>query len=113
MSDYTDAMAEANAAVLDAMGVDITYTPNCGTGAPFAVLCKPMKPVIDQSAAPGYFADIGVDPTVILNPQRKDLVTWPDGSVYIVGKVVTPPFGLTVLAIHKLLAPVPGGLVTA
>ena len=100
MSDLDDAIADANTAVLDVMGISITYTPL--NGAPFAASCFLSAPAEQQSTTPGYFGDIQVDPTVVVNPLRHDTVTWSNGTNYTVGRVVRPPRGFTVLALHRI-----------
>ncbi len=101
MSDFDDAVADLNAACLDSYGKPITYRGQLGLADPIATTCTLLPPRIDQSASPGYFADIEVDPAVITSPQRRDEVDWADGTVYVVGKVLNPPYGLMTLALHR------------
>ncbi|HYX47872.1 MAG TPA: hypothetical protein VE820_13770 [Sphingomicrobium sp.] len=101
MSDFDDAISDLNDACLDSFGKSIAYRGGQGLADPIATTCTLLPPRIDQSASPGYFADIEVDPTIITNPQRKDEVDWADGTVYVVSKVLNPPYGLVTLALHR------------
>lgn len=105
LSNFSDAMVGLNAAELAEFGEPITYIPSGGAGEPIQTVCRPRKPLIDQSSGPGYYADIDVDPAVIKNPQRRDVVIWQDGTPYVVNKVVNPPYGLATLAIHRKIDP--------
>jgi hypothetical protein len=99
MSDFDDAMADLNAATLDSLGYPITYIPVAGE--PIKTSCMLKKPTIEQSAGPGYFGDIDIDPLQVPNPVRKDEVVWADGTVYVVGIVRNPPRGFITVAIHR------------
>ena len=102
MSTFDKLAAGANAAVLTTFGEVITYIPQKGTGVPFTTMAVLDKPEIDQSAAPGYFADIRLDPLQVTSPLRGDLVVWTDGLTYTVSKVIRPdPYGLFIAAIHR------------
>lgn len=96
----------ANAALLAAFGEPITYIPNKGSGQPIATSAILDKPQIDQSASPGYFADVHIDPLQVTTPMRGDQVVWTDGVSYIVAKVVrTDPYSLFIAALHRRLDP--------
>src|ERR1017187_4476550 len=102
MSNWSNLMAGANAAQLAAFGEPITYIPNKGSGEPIATVAILDKPQIDQSASPGYLADIHIDPLQVTSPARGDVVIWADGVSYIVAKVVRPdPYSLFIAAIHR------------
>lgn len=87
--------------MLQRFGLDVLYSGYGSESDPISVRCIKMNPEIQQSASPGYFADIQVDPLVVTAPRRGDLITWPDGCIYSVGKIAATPDGLTILAIHK------------
>ena len=71
-------------------------------GDPILTTAIMDKPNIDQSSAPGYFADIHVDPAIITAPLRGDEVVWPDGTVYVVAKVLRPDlYSMYILALHQ------------
>jgi hypothetical protein len=99
MSDLDDAIADSNRAALEVMGTAITYIPYA-TGIAIAMNCFLRLPQIVQPSSPGYFGEIEVDPRVV-NPQCKDVVVWPDGTRYVVSRVVNPPRGLTNLSLHQ------------
>lgn len=101
MPNWTDLGVQANVVMLQRFGLDVLYSGNGGESDPISIRCIKMNPEIQQSATPGYFADIQVDPLVVTAPRRGDLITWPDGCRYSVGKVLATENGLTVLAIHK------------
>jgi hypothetical protein len=96
---WKDSAARVNAAQLATFGVPITYIPIAGE--PLTTRCILRQPTIEQSASPGYFADIDIDPQQIPNPQRKDEVVMEDGTVYLVTKVLNPPLGFITVAIHR------------
>ena len=96
--------AAINAAALKQFGEPVVYQSVDG-GPSVSTTAIIGQPTIEQSTSPGYFADVEVDPVVITNPQRDDQITWADGVVYIVGRVVAPPYGLTKLALHRLADP--------
>jgi len=95
---WSDLINATNPDFLAAFGEPITYLPQQGLGTPIATSCILLKHRITQSSAPGYFADVEVDPG--LNPHRKDIVTWADGTDYVVAQVINPPYGLVTLALH-------------
>ena len=106
MTAWAQQSGLANAALLAAFGEPITYIPNKGSGDPTLTVAILDKPQIDQSASPGYFADIHLDPLQVANPARGDQVVWRDGVTYTVAKVVRPdPYGLFIVAIHRTLDP--------
>ncbi|HXS98622.1 MAG TPA: hypothetical protein VN736_28695 [Candidatus Limnocylindrales bacterium] len=88
-----------NKAQLRAFGEPIAYTPAAG-GAAIDTKCLLLKAPLQQSMAPGYFAHVEVDPAVITDPQKGDIVTWADGTVYQVERVTNSPYGLTLLELH-------------
>jgi hypothetical protein len=100
MTELEQAIADAGGAALEVMGTPITYIPYA-TGIGIDALCFLRPPQIVQPAAPGYFGEIEVDPAVITAPACKDQVVWPDGTYYVVAKVVNPPRGLTNLSLHR------------
>lgn len=108
MSNWSDLAARDIAIQLRTFGEPITYMPAGGlqpTRYETAIL---EPPAIDASGAPGagvcYFADIAVDPAI---PRlRGDKVIWADGVEYVVAKVVSDPYGLTKLALHRKADPI-------
>jgi len=86
MSNWSALAANDHAIQLRTFGEPITYTPAQGTGDPVSTTAILETSVIDQSSAPGVFAQIRVDPAVI-TPVRGDVVTWADGTVYIVANI--------------------------
>ncbi len=106
MTAWAQQSGLANAALLAAFGEPITYIPNKGSGVPIATVAILDKPQIDQSASPGYFADIHIDPLQVTNPARGDQVVWADGVSYVVAKVVRPdPYSLFIAALHRRVDP--------
>jgi hypothetical protein len=99
MSDFDEAMGDLNAAALEVCGVPITYLPS---GAePVSTVGILKKPEIQQSSAPGYFADLDVDPVVFARARKGETVVWADGTEYVIGRMLNPPFGLATIALHK------------
>lgn len=106
MSQWLDRAARGNVAQLREFGEPITYLPNGGVGVPIETACIQTAPAIDQSTSPGYFADIHVDPLVIVAPQKKDEVVWADGVFYVVSKIARPlPDSMFILALHRKFDP--------
>lgn len=106
MSNWSESVARVNAAGLNTFGEAIIYLPNKGAGAPISTAAILQPPTIDQSGAPGYFADIKVDPVVVTAPMRGDQVIWADDTAYVVAKVTRPvPAGMFILALHRKLDP--------
>lgn len=99
MSQIGPAISTASSVLLRVCGEPITYFPGRGMSPSITENALLLKPEIDQSTAPGYFADLEVDPGTMR--QRGDLVVWSDGSQYIVNKVVQRLNQNTVLAIHR------------
>ena|SRR5947199_499093 len=106
MSIFGNLSTSVNAIILANFGEAVTYVPNKGLGEPIAITAILDKPEIDQSASPGYFADVRLDPIQVPSPLRGDLVVWTDGCTYTVSKVVRPdPYGLFIAAIHRTFDP--------
>ncbi len=106
MSTFADLAASANDALLAVHGDSITYIPNKGTGDPITTTAILAKPEIEQSASPGYFADLRLDPLQITAPLKGDQVVWTDGVTYTVAKIARPkPFGLFIVSIHRTFDP--------
>ena len=102
MSNWANIAALANVAQLAVFGEPITYVPDKGLGDPIQTTAILQKPQIDQSASPGYFADIEIDPLQVTSPARGDQVIWADGVTYTVAKVVRPsPYSLFIAALHR------------
>lgn len=99
--------SRVNATMLRTFGELITYMAAGGLGAVISEKAILMAPEIDQSAAPGkgvsYFADIAVDPET--KRARGDKVIWSDGVEYVVAKVVSRPYELAKLALHRKADP--------
>lgn len=123
MSPFSAIAIKGYAALLAVRGEPITYTPAAlppggvagqdalipGTGTPIqtSAILYPPAIAITQSSQPNYFADIDVDPTVITNPMRNDLVAFSDGTIYFVSKIVQPDaYGMKRLALHRKTDPV-------
>jgi hypothetical protein len=109
MSDFSLASSDLQSAALAEFGEPITYigakgADTDGAIATVAILCAPT---LLQSGTPGYFADLEVDPVVVVNPQKGDRVVWADGSVYEVARVVQRPYQLTKLAVHRKVEAIP------
>lgn len=123
MSAFSGIAVKGYAALLAVRGEPITYVPAAlpaggvagedalipGAGTPIQTkaILYPPGIALTQSSQPSYFADIDVDPTVITSPLRGDLVTWADGTNYVVAKVVRPDaYSMVRLALHKKADPV-------
>lgn len=109
MSSRWSQLATRDIAVqLRTFGEPILYMPAGGLAPTIAENAILSPPEIDTSASPGagacYFADIQVAPT----PQRLrgDKVIWADGVEYVVAKVVSRPYELTRLALHRKADPI-------
>ncbi len=99
MSDLDDAIADSNSACLEVMGLPITYQPLIGDA--IETYCWLAKPTVPQGAAPAYFGEIEVDPSIVTNPRMGDTVVWADGGIYVVKAVINPPRGLCNLTLHR------------
>ena len=106
MSNWANIVAGFNVAQLGAFGEPIMYIPDKGLGEPIATVAILDKPQIDQSASPGYFADVHIDPLQVTSPARGDQVIWADGVTYTVAKVVRPDaYSLFIAALHRKADP--------
>jgi len=90
-----------DSALLANFGEPITYFTDAVLGTQIQTNCILLRERITQSTAPGFFADVQVDPLIIQSPQRGDQVEWADGTIYTVAQVVAPPYMLTTLALHR------------
>jgi hypothetical protein len=86
-------------------GEPISYVPDAGGGDPIPTSCILLKERVTQSASPGFFCDVQVDPLVITRPQRGDQVQWADDTIYVVAQIIAPPYSLTTLALHRKFDP--------
>lgn len=102
MSPWESAALQANIDSLAQGGEPISYT---GRGQTIQTVCLLSPVPITQSTAPGYFADIEVDPLVITDPARGDQVEWKDGVIYTVAAIARRPYNLTALALHRKFDP--------
>jgi hypothetical protein len=105
---FAQAVLGAKTTLLAQLGEPITYTPTGGTPVQTVALPAGAANIL-QSSAPGYFMDVEIDPLVVTTPLRGDIVTWSNGTAYIVAKVAIPDiYGLFILALHRQTDPPPG-----
>lgn len=109
MSNFSDLAADANAAMLDEFGEPIEYRPADGKGEPIVTVGILLRPTMQQSRGPGYFADVQVDPAVVVDPEKGDAVVWADGVEYEVMRVVAAEDELTTLVLHRKDDPIEVG----
>lgn len=108
MSDFNDLAIVAHAEMLASFGEAIGYRAT-GKGEPIDAVGILLRPAVQQSSAPGYFADVQVDPAVIVDPQKGDVVVWADGVEYVVSRVIAPPYELTTLVLFRQDDPIEVG----
>lgn len=102
MSPWESASLQANIDSFAQGGEPISYVKQ---GQITKTVCLLSRVPITQSSAPGFFADIEVDPLVITDPKRGDEIEWKDGVIYVVGSVIRDPYGLTALSLHRKFDP--------
>jgi hypothetical protein len=104
MSDWSKIAVIPTADLLVTFGESVTYIK---MGAlPISIRAIPDRSNVTESAAPGYFLDLQVDPAVVSDPRKGDKITWTDGVIYVVGKVARPDlYGMYYLALHRQTDP--------
>jgi hypothetical protein len=98
---FRDIIGRMDSAVLRTYRETATYLPDGGKGDPLTIRCVLNNPAEQQSASPGFFAEIQVDPSVVTDPRKGDVVIWTDDVAYVVGRVNKPAYGLTSLSLHR------------
>ncbi len=95
--------ARINSAVFREFGEPVTYRPLKG-GDPVEtnVILRTDSHSGSQPTAPGFFAEIEVDPSVITDPLKGEEVVWGDGRRYRIAFVRTPPGKNPHVTLHEL-----------
>jgi hypothetical protein len=98
---FREDILEGLTEVVAELGESVLYRADGGKADPVSIRCILNNPAEQQSASPGFFAEIEVDPSAVTDPRKGDVVIWTDDVAYVVGRVNKPAFGLTSLTLHR------------